>query len=88
MLRALRSSMVYYLVAGYIFIITLQAAYLVGLADPMSEPGCKGIIDQAQFSRANQVIQSACQTLSNPVTTQQQVSQHSCKQFLGHWISD
>ena len=51
-----------------------QAAYLVGLADPTSEPGFKGIIDQSKISRANQAIQSACETLANPASTQQQVS--------------
>ncbi|ESO89699.1 hypothetical protein LOTGIDRAFT_218488 [Lottia gigantea] len=50
-----------------------QAAYLVGIADPASEPGRPGIVDQSQFSRANQAIQMACQNLTNPASSQQQV---------------
>ncbi|XP_067653820.1 talin-1-like isoform X2 [Haliotis asinina] len=50
-----------------------QAAYLVGIADPASEPGRPGVVDQSQFSRANQAIQMACQNLTNPASSQQQV---------------
>ena len=50
-----------------------QAAYLVGIADPASEPGRPGLVDQSQFARANQAIQMACQNLINPASTQQQV---------------
>lgn len=50
-----------------------QAAYLVGIADPASEPGRPGLVDQSQFSRANQAIQMACQNLTNPASSQQQV---------------
>ena len=53
--------------------ISLQAAYLVGIADPASEPGRPGLVDQSQFSRANQAIQMACQNLTNPASSQQQV---------------
>ncbi|XP_055955771.1 talin-2-like isoform X4 [Patella vulgata] len=51
-----------------------QAAYLVGIADPASEPGRPGIVDQSQFARANQAIQMACQNLTNPASSQQQVN--------------
>lgn len=54
-------------------LITWQAAYLVGIADPASEPGRPGLVDQSQFSRANQAIQMACQNLTNPASSQQQV---------------
>ncbi|WAR29544.1 TLN1-like protein, partial [Mya arenaria] len=52
---------------------SVQAAYLVGIADPASEPGRPGLVDQSQFSRANQAIQMACQNLTNPASSQQQV---------------
>ena len=51
----------------------LQASYLVGIADPASEYGRPGLVDQSQFARANQAIQMACQNLTNPASTQQQV---------------
>ncbi|XP_013386332.1 talin-1 isoform X1 [Lingula anatina] len=50
-----------------------QAAYLVGISDRASEPGKPGLVDQSQFSRANQAIQMACETLTDPSSTQQQV---------------
>ncbi|KAK3096284.1 hypothetical protein FSP39_025308 [Pinctada imbricata] len=50
-----------------------QAAYLVGISDPASEPGRPGLVDQSQFARANQAIQMACQNLVNPASSQQQV---------------
>ncbi len=50
-----------------------QAAYLVGIADPASEPGRPGLVDQSQFARANQAIQMACSNLTNPSASQQQV---------------
>nr|CAD7594785.1 unnamed protein product [Timema genevievae] len=50
-----------------------QAAYLVGVSDPSSVAGRPGLVDQTQFARASQAIQSACQHLTNPATTQQQV---------------
>ena len=52
----------------------VQAAYLVGTADPASEPGRPGLVDQSQFARANQAIQAACQSISNPASTPQQAS--------------
>ncbi|KAM3599464.1 uncharacterized protein V6R79_006136 [Siganus canaliculatus] len=50
-----------------------QAAYLVGVADPNSSAGQKGLVDPAQFARANQAIQMACQNLVDPACTQSQV---------------
>ncbi|XP_041355718.1 talin-1-like [Gigantopelta aegis] len=52
-----------------------QAAYLVGIADPASEPGRPGVVDQSQFARANQAIQMACQNLTNPASSQQQYNE-------------
>ncbi|XP_059140472.1 talin-2-like isoform X4 [Physella acuta] len=53
---------------------SVQAAYLVGISDPASEPGRPGVVDQTQFARANQAIQMACQNLTNPASSQQQGS--------------
>jgi len=64
-----------------VFFIDIQAAYLVGIADPASEPGRPGLVDQSQFARANQAIQMACQSISNPASTPQQVN------FLLHFIT-
>lgn len=50
-----------------------QSAYLVGIADPASEPGHPGLVDQSQFARANQAIQTACQNLTNPASSHQEV---------------
>ncbi|XP_042904301.1 talin-2 isoform X1 [Parasteatoda tepidariorum] len=50
-----------------------QAAYLVGVSDPSSVAGRQGLVDVAQFARANQAIQSACQQLTNSVSNQQQI---------------
>ncbi|XP_077353382.1 talin-1 isoform X1 [Festucalex cinctus] len=50
-----------------------QAAYLVGVSDPNSSAGQKGLVDPAQFARANQSIQMACQNLVDPGCTQSQV---------------
>uniref|UniRef100_A0A8C9ZE50 Talin 1 n=1 Tax=Sander lucioperca TaxID=283035 RepID=A0A8C9ZE50_SANLU len=51
----------------------VQAAYLVGVSDPNSSAGQKGLVDPAQFARANQSIQMACQNLVDPACTQSQV---------------
>lgn len=53
-----------------------QAAYLVGVSDPNSSAGQKGLVDPAQFARANQSIQMACQNLVDPACTQSQVSSY------------
>ncbi|XP_013776088.1 talin-2-like [Limulus polyphemus] len=50
-----------------------QAAYLVGVSDPSSVAGKSGLVDLAQFARANQAIQMACQQLTNQTSNQQQV---------------
>nr|XP_015193068.1 PREDICTED: talin-1 isoform X1 [Lepisosteus oculatus]XP_015193073.1 PREDICTED: talin-1 isoform X1 [Lepisosteus oculatus] len=50
-----------------------QAAYLVGVSDPNSHAGQQGLVDPAQFARANQSIQMACQNLVDPACTQSQV---------------
>nr|XP_061836684.1 talin-1-like isoform X1 [Nerophis lumbriciformis] len=50
-----------------------QASYLVGVSDPNSTAGQKGLVDPAQFARANQSIQMACQNLVDPGCTQSQV---------------
>ncbi|KAM6976274.1 talin-1 [Tautogolabrus adspersus] len=50
-----------------------QAAYLVGVSDPNSSAGQKGLVDPSQFARANQSIQMACQNLVDPACTQSQV---------------
>lgn len=56
-----------------LFIFHPQAAYLVGVSDPNSSAGQKGLVDPAQFARANQSIQMACQNLVDPACTQSQV---------------
>ncbi|XP_072310122.1 talin-1 isoform X2 [Eucyclogobius newberryi] len=50
-----------------------QAAYLVGVSDPNSTAGHKGLVDPSQFAKANQSIQMACQNLVDPACTQSQV---------------
>uniref|UniRef100_A0A673I1N4 Talin-1-like n=1 Tax=Sinocyclocheilus rhinocerous TaxID=307959 RepID=A0A673I1N4_9TELE len=48
-------------------------AYLVGVSDPNSHAGQKGLVDPSQFARAKQSIQMACQNLVDPACTQSQV---------------
>uniref|UniRef100_A0A8C2Q1S2 Talin 1 n=1 Tax=Cyprinus carpio TaxID=7962 RepID=A0A8C2Q1S2_CYPCA len=48
-------------------------AYLVGVSDPNSHAGQKGLVDPSQFARAKQSIQMACQNLVDPSCTQSQV---------------
>ncbi|XP_031433991.1 talin-1 isoform X2 [Clupea harengus] len=50
-----------------------QGAYLVAVSDPNSHAGHKGLVDPAQFARARQSIQMACQNLVDPACTQSQV---------------
>ncbi|XP_041458339.1 talin-1-like isoform X4 [Lytechinus variegatus] len=50
-----------------------QSAYLVGISDPSSVAGRPGLVDQSQLVRAFQAIESACQSLLNPDSNQQQV---------------
>ncbi|XP_026677336.1 talin-1 isoform X2 [Diaphorina citri] len=50
-----------------------QASYLVAISEATSNTANKGLIDQTQFSRAANAIKHACNTLTNPSTTQQQI---------------
>eukprot|EP00095_Tigriopus_kingsejongensis_P007975 maker-scaffold475_size161908-snap-gene-0.21 protein:Tk07975 transcript:maker-scaffold475_size161908-snap-gene-0.21-mRNA-1 annotation:"Talin-1" len=50
-----------------------QSAYLVGVSDPSSVSGRRGIVDQNQFMRAYQAIKIACQNLVNPSSGQHQI---------------
>uniref|UniRef100_A0A4W4H654 Talin 1 n=1 Tax=Electrophorus electricus TaxID=8005 RepID=A0A4W4H654_ELEEL len=50
-----------------------QGAYLVAVSDPNSHAGQKGLVDPAQFAKAKQSIQMACQNLVDPACTQSQV---------------
>ncbi|XP_065576606.1 talin-1-like isoform X2 [Artemia franciscana] len=50
-----------------------QAAYLVGVSDPSSVAGKPGLVDQASLMRASQAIQNACNQLTNPSSSKQQV---------------
>ncbi|CAH1788698.1 unnamed protein product [Owenia fusiformis] len=50
-----------------------QAAYLTGISDPASEPGKPGLVDRSHFARAKQAIQTACNSLTDPANSQQQV---------------
>jgi len=50
-----------------------QATYLVGVSDPSSVAGRRGLVDQSQFMRASQAIKLACQTLTTPNSSQQQI---------------
>lgn len=50
-----------------------QSAYLVGVADPSSVGGKRGLVDQTQFIRASQAIKQACGVLCNPSSGQQQI---------------
>ena len=51
----------------------VQSAYLVGVADPNSTAGKRGLVDQSQFMKASQAIKSACSNLTSPVSGQQQI---------------
>jgi len=50
-----------------------QATYLVGVSDPTSVSGKRGLVDQTNFMRASQAIKLACQTLTVQNSTQQQI---------------
>ena len=50
-----------------------QATYLVGISDPTSVAGVRGLVDQSQFARASQNIKTACATLTKPNSSQQQI---------------
>lgn len=63
-----------------------QAAYLVGIADPNSEAGTQGLVDQTQFARANQAIQMACQSLIDPSSNQTQVRDQITRFTIAHTL--
>ena len=44
------------------------------MGDQYSEAAIPGLVDQMQFARAQQAIVSACESLSHPSSTQEQVS--------------
>merc|ERR1719427_2136267 len=50
-----------------------QATYLVGISDPTSIAGKRGLVDQTQFMRAGQAIKLACSTLTQSNSSQQQI---------------
>ena len=50
-----------------------QSAYLVAISDPSSVPGKAGLVDQNQFVKALEAIKVACQTLTNPNSTRQEI---------------
>lgn len=50
-----------------------QATYLVGVSDPTSVAGKRGLVDQTQFMRAGQAIKLACSTLTQSNSSQQQI---------------
>merc|ERR1719422_2797016 len=50
-----------------------QATYLVGVSDPTSVAGKRGLVDQTNFMRASQAIKLACQTLTVQNSSQQQI---------------
>lgn len=43
------------------------------MSDPSSIAGRPGLVDQAQFARAQQAIQQGCAALSSPASPQKQV---------------
>lgn len=57
----------------FCFLISSQAAYLVGVSDPNSQAGHQGLVDPVQFAKANQAIQMACQNLVDPESSPSQV---------------
>lgn len=67
----LKESIAAFMIHNYVFM--LQAAYLVGIADPASQPGRPGLVDPSQFARALQAIQMACSNLTNPAASQKEV---------------
>ncbi|VEL09967.1 unnamed protein product [Protopolystoma xenopodis] len=53
---------------------TAQAAYLVGVADPRSEPGRPGLVDHLQLQEMQRNIQNACQAMQSSDITDKHVS--------------
>ncbi|CAH8439283.1 unnamed protein product [Dicrocoelium dendriticum] len=52
---------------------TAQAAYLIGLADPRSEPGRSSIIDTQLLLRTQNDIQQACNGICDPSVNSRQI---------------
>ena len=52
------------------------------MADPSSEAAVPGLVDQAQFARAQQAIVQACESLLNPASTQEQVRERERENHL------
>ncbi|TPP61971.1 Talin [Fasciola gigantica] len=52
---------------------TAQAAYLIGLADPRSEPGKPSLVNTQLFLRTQQEIQEVCDAICSPSVTNRQV---------------
>ncbi len=50
-----------------------QAAYLVGVAHPKSEPGRIGYVDRGLFERCQRDLQNACREITSPHVTERQV---------------
>lgn len=50
-----------------------QSAYLVAVAEPGSEAGQRGLLDQATGLRAREELQAACAQLFNPASSKAQV---------------
>merc|ERR1719210_2742521 len=50
-----------------------QATYLVGVSDPTSIAGKRGLVDQSNFMRASQAIKIACSTLTQSNSSQQEI---------------
>jgi talin len=65
-----------------------QSAYLVAVAEPGSEAGQRGLLDQATGLRAREELQAACAHLFNPASSKAQVLEvakvvalHSSREF-------
>ncbi|XP_021951847.1 talin-1 isoform X2 [Folsomia candida] len=52
---------------------TAQSAYLLAASEPTSVAGRPGMVDMHTINQSSQSIKSACQSLSSPKVTQQQV---------------
>ncbi|CAL8103548.1 unnamed protein product [Calicophoron daubneyi] len=52
---------------------TAQAAYLIGLADPHSEPGKPSSVNTQLFIRSQKEIQDACNAICDPAITNREV---------------
>ncbi|ESN92443.1 hypothetical protein HELRODRAFT_115799 [Helobdella robusta] len=52
---------------------SVQAAYIVGISDPNSEPIVEGLVDQDLFLRASETTKQACDVLGDRSTNQAQM---------------